>query len=86
MAAAAVVSQQLNVVGNRRVVSALLTAPADTNTWDTGLVSIDNVQITAASASTVAADSIAVDSISGGVVTFQVAGTARDCYVQAVGI
>lgn len=86
MAAATILDSRLPaVVGDRKVATALLDDVADTNTWDSGLSVIENVQCTARDASAVAADTISVASVSGGVVTFQVAGTARDAYVEARG-
>lgn len=85
MAAATVASTRTTVFGDRRVVLARLTDPADTNTWITGLQSIENVQLTFAEAA-VAADSIAVASISGGTITFSQAGTARNVDALVVGV
>lgn len=86
MAAATIIDSRLPAVqGDRKVSRATLDDVADTNTWDTGLLVVEGVQCTARDASAVAADTISVASVSGGVVTFQVAGTARDAYVQAVG-
>lgn len=84
MAAATVASTDRTVVGNKRLVWAILTAPADTNTWDTGLSTIDAVTIAFNSASTVAADSYGYTK-SGGTITFELAGTARDICVTALG-
>lgn len=72
-------------LGTKRVVMATLTAPADTNTWDTGLESIDGVLLSFNSASTVAADSYGWTK-SGGTITFELAGTARDIFVIAIGV
>lgn len=85
MAAATIaVANALNVIGNKRRVSAKLTAPADTNTWDSGLSSIDEAGVQTLGAA-VAADVVTVDTISGGVITLQVVGTSRDCFIYAVG-
>ncbi len=84
MAAATVASSQSNLVGIKRLRTAVLTEPADTNTWNTGLASIENLQVTAAGA-VAAADSTGW-TISGGVVTFSVVGTARDLNVAAIGL
>jgi hypothetical protein len=73
----------INIAGANRHVSALLRAPADRDTWDTGLTEIGYVQATFSGASA-AADSVSV-SVSGGVITFNVIGTARDLYVLASG-
>lgn len=75
------------VFGDQAIHVAQLAAVSDTNTYDTGLSKIidGGVQITFASDAAVAADSIAVASISGGVITFQVAGTARISNLLAIG-
>lgn len=84
MAAATVASSVRTVFGNRHVTEAKLTAPADTNTYDTGLYNIDSAFITGVgTASSVAQVTIA--SISAGVITLSVIGTAIDCYVLAIG-
>lgn len=75
-----------NVVGNKRTVSARLTTPADGDTWNTGLVSIDDVTITKIGASQAATDAADVGSLSGGTITFEVTGVARDLLVVATGI
>lgn len=85
MAAATVLDSRNEVIGARRKSTATLDDVADTNTWDTGLITVENVQCTARDSSAVAADTCSVASVSGGIVTFQVAGTARDAYVQATG-
>jgi len=72
-----------NVAGIKRHVTAKLTAPANGDTWNTGLSGITSVlcqQIGAAAA----ADAVGV-SVSGGTITFNVVGTARDLYVTAHG-
>lgn len=73
-------------VGNKREVRAKLTAPADGDTWATGLQSIDNVQVTPSGTTLAAADAFGVNSISGGTITFEVVGTARDLFVVVTGI
>lgn len=85
MAAATVTSKVQDVVGRRRVVYAKIAAPADTNTWDTGLTEgIENVQVTFNDASAIATDSVAVTT-SGQTVTFEIAGTGRALFVVAYG-
>lgn len=65
--------------GDLRVHIANLAAVSDTNTYDTGLSSIidGGYFVVPQGDAAVAADSISVASKSGGVLTFQVAGTAR---------
>lgn len=75
----------INVTGSKRRIAVKLTAPADGDTWVTGLSNIDNVQITPVGATLAAADAFGVNSVSGGTVTFEVVGTARDLYVEALG-
>lgn len=89
MAAVTIASgPERTVIGNKRRVSATLTAPADGDTWDTGLVGIDpgGVSITKIGTTQAAADDASVGSISGGVITFEITGTARNLLVSAVGI
>lgn len=76
----------LNIQGNRRVVTAKLTAPADADTWVTGLYNIDVVQCTMTGSTIAAGDYAGVTSVSGGTVTFEIVGTARDVYVTVTGI
>lgn len=87
MAAAAVLATRTSVVGDRKRVQARLDDVADTNTWDSGLIAIDDgsISVSFQDASAVAADSIAIASVSGGIVTFQAAGTARDVNIQVTG-
>ena len=73
-----------NIAGINRKVSAVLTAPANGDTWNTGLSQILSVQITWQSATVAAADAIGYTK-SGGTVTFVVVGTARDVCVQVTG-
>lgn len=73
------------VQGNKRVVIAKLTAPADGDTWVTGLTTIEDVQITYDGATIAAADAVGVNTLSGGTITFEVVGTARDLRVQVTG-
>lgn len=87
MAAATVASGPTrNVIGNKRRVSVKLTAPADNDTYDTGLYAIDDAIVSYISATIAAADAVGINSISGGVVTFEVVGTARDVFLVANGI
>lgn len=87
MAAVTIASgPNLNVTGNKRRVSAKLTAPADGDTWNTGLSAIDDVLITPIGATIAAADAFGVNSISGGTITFEIVGTARDVFVVATGV
>lgn len=87
MAAATVASgPNRTVIGSKRRVSVKLTAPADGDTFDTGLYAIDDCTVSFVSATIAAADAVGVNSISGGVVTLEVVGTARDIFLVAVGI
>ncbi len=83
MAEATIAKVKRNVTGNQRSHSYRLTAPANTNTLTTGLVEIDSVQCTFATAGA-AADSVSAV-VSGGVITFTVIGTARDLWVDVKG-
>jgi hypothetical protein len=74
-----------NAVGNRRHVQITATAPADGDTWNTGLQSIDNVLISFPAGNLAAADSVSYTA-SGGTVTIKVVGTARDLNIQAIGV
>lgn len=73
------------VAGSKVIVLAKLTAPADGDTWATGLTVVDAVFPAFISGTIAAADAIGVNSISGGTVTLEVVGTARDIFVMAVG-
>jgi hypothetical protein len=85
MAAVTVASGPVNnVIGNKRRVSAVLTAPADGDTWATGLTAIDDVQISFPAGNLAAADSVS-HTVSGGTVTFKVVGTARNLNVVVTG-
>lgn len=83
MAAVTVASSKPSRSGKNRIVDAILTAPANNDTWVTGLSIIDLVQITPAGA-VAAADSTGF-TISGGTITFLVIGTARDLHVTVKG-
>ena len=56
MAAATVASKRYSRVGNQRVVSATLTAPANDDTWATGLTGINRVDFTFPAGNLAAAD------------------------------
>lgn len=85
MAAATIALQDVDLAfGNKRVTVARLTTPADTNTYDTALSRIDSVHLTRLGTSNVGNDT-SVSSISGGVITLSVVGTALDVFVIAVG-
>lgn len=96
MAAVTVAESKRTIFGNLRVVMAKLTAPADGDTWNTGLSKIYSVQTTLSGATQAtsfattpavsAPDNVGVNSISGGTITFEVSGTARDVYVVVHGI
>lgn len=87
MAAVTIASgPRLNVVGNRRRVSAKLTAPANDDTWDVPhLSSIEDVQISFPAGNLAAADAVS-HTVSGRTITFKVVGTARDLTVVATGL
>lgn len=85
MAAVTIASgPRTNVIGNRKRISVTLTAPANNDTWATGLIAIDDVQIGASAGDLAAADSVSYTK-SGGTVTLKVVGTARDLTVVATG-
>jgi hypothetical protein len=85
MAAATVTSSQQTRMGRKRVVFGLLTAPANNDTWVTGLASIDHVNIGFPAGNLAAADAVSY-TLSGGTITFKVIGTARDLAVQVIGL
>lgn len=85
MAAATVSSYTIQQMGNRRVVIASLTAPANNDTWDTGLKSIDYVGINFPNGDLAAADAISYTK-SAGTVTIKVVGTARNLAMFVIGI
>lgn len=84
MAAATVASSRRTVFGDRHIVEAKLTTPADTNTYDTGLYNIDSAFITGVGTSSSVAQ-VTIASISAGTITLSVTGTAIDCFVLAIG-
>ena len=62
-----------------------LTAPANDDTWATGLTSIDRVEFAFPAGNLAAADSVSYTK-SGGTVTLKVVGTARDLVATAYGV
>lgn len=86
MAAVTQTTNRYHGLGNATLVTATFTSPADTNTWDTGLGQIDYVDFTIVEASGSAADAVNVASISGGVVTLDVAGTVNSALAMAIGV
>lgn len=85
MAAATVTSTKYARTGRQRVVSAALTAPANDDTWDTGLSSIDSVSFEFPAGNLAAADAVSYTA-SGGTVTIKVIGTARNLIATARGV
>lgn len=90
MAAVTVAESDRNVVGKNREVNAVLTAPANGDTLDARTLgffgTVFGIQVTFATASA-AADSISVTrSADKLTLTFNVVGTARDLFVQLVGL
>lgn len=84
MAAATVASKRYSRIGKQRVVTATLTAPANDDTWATGLTSIEKVTFAFPAGNLAAADSVSYTK-SGGTVTIKVVGTARDLIATAYG-
>ena len=85
MAAATVTSTKRSRTGRQRVVTAALTAPANDDTWATGLKVIDSVSFAFPAGNLAAADSVSYTA-SGGTVTIKVVGTARDLIATARGV
>ena len=85
MAAVTVSSRKYARTGRQRVVSAALTAPADGDTWDTGLKVVDSVSFAFPAGNLAAADSVSYTA-SGGTVTIKVVGTARNLIATARGV
>lgn len=85
MAAATVTSTVTTQMGHKRIVIGRLTAPANNDTWDTGLKAIHHVGISYPGGNLAAADAIS-HTESGGTITIKVVGTARDLSVLVVGI
>ena len=85
MAAVTATSTIDTIWGNKRVVIATIGAIADTNTYVSGLTLAESAltQITDAAA---AADALTVTAISGGTLTFGVAGTVSGAYVWVIGV
>lgn len=85
MAAATVTSTTQERSGRKRIVYARITAPANNDTWVSGLSSIDHINFGFPAGNLAAADAVSY-TVSGGTVTFKVIGTARDLSVQAIGV
>ena len=85
MAAATVTATRRSRSGRQRVVEADMTAPADTNTWETGLKTVHSVVFSFSAGNLAAADCVSYTA-SGGTVTFKVIGTARDLTAIARGV
>lgn len=85
MAAATVTATRRSRSGRRRVVEADVTAPANDDTWATGLKVVDTVTFSFPAGNLAAADSVSFTK-SGGTVTFKVVGTARDLTAIARGV
>ena len=85
MAAVTQTRNLYNISGHKTVVTATLTSVLDTNTWDTGLAIVDHVSVLRVEAAD-AADDLTATGISGGTVTFGVAGTITSARVRAEGV
>jgi hypothetical protein len=86
MAAVTATDKATTVEGNHRVHYARLPATfADADTYDTGLTRIEYV-FASPVGETAAADVSGVASYTGGVLTLQMVGTARELHIRAVGI
>lgn len=85
MAAVTVSSKKLSRSGRQRVVQANLTAPANDDTWDTGLKVVDSVSFAFPAGNLAAADAVSYTA-SGGTVTIKVVGTARNLVATARGV
>lgn len=85
MAAATVTATRRSRYGRQRVVEADFTAPANTNTWETGLKRVNSVVFSFPDGDLAAADSVSYTA-SGGTVTFAVVGTGRDFTAIARGV
>lgn len=86
MAAATIASgPKFRRSGRRRIVWATLTAPANDDTWATGLSSIEHVDIQFPAGNLAAADAVSYTA-SGGTLTFKVIGTARNLEVEVTGV
>ena len=80
MAAATVASSEVVVSGNKVAVLGKFVAISDTNTWAPGLSTIDGVFLTNG-----AHDIDLGCTISGGTVTFTIAGAMANAMVMAIG-
>ena len=85
-AATLAVPNRYDLVGTRWVVTAQFTSPADGDTWDTGLPTIDHASFTILEASGSAADAISAGSIAGAVITLDVQGTVDAALARAEGV
>ena len=85
MAAVSQTANDYSIQGHKHVVTATFTSPADGDTWDTGLRTVEHVSLTIVEASGAAADAISVASISVGVVTLDVQGTVDSARAMAMG-
>lgn len=85
MAAATVTAREGFQLGHKRGVFASFTAPANNDTWVSGLARIDTVLFGFPGGNLAAADSVSYTK-SGGTVTFKVVGTARDLEVLVIGL
>ena len=84
MTALAATDRHVNWSGHKRTVLATLPDINDADTYDTGLSVIEYATVAMRGAGA-AADSQNINSISGGTLTFAVAGTARAGQVLAIG-
>lgn len=84
MAVITATTREFTVLGNKRVILALLGAIADGDTWVSGLAAVDFTvaQITDAAA---AADALTITAVTSGTLTFGVVGTISGAYVLAIG-
>lgn len=85
MAAVTQTANAYSTQGHKHVVTATFTSPADGDTWDTGLSTVEHVSLTIVEASGSASDAIGVASISGATVTLDVAGTVDSARAYAMG-
>ena len=85
MAAATVTATRRSRYGRQRVVEADCTAPANDDTWATGLKAVYSVVFSFPAGNLAAADSVSYTA-SGGTVTFKVVGTARNFTAIARGV
>jgi len=84
MAAQTPTSLRRNVMGHEVALLALMPALSNNDTWATGLSAIDSLEVTQVGG-TLLTDAVDIASISGGIITFGVAGTARTAYVNVYG-